>query len=199
MSHHSMRYRLFSLVAVASFGGLLLGGCVAAGGSEPGSEEVGEAQEAFGEAACTTVAADPKSAPNGAGVSVWSTSPNGTYNPAGCPNQWVAEFSRPNGFPYITHITWADTMSSTVCNAAHLVLTAWSRNDPDGGTGPWTQVGTTTILNGSWSNGQCSFPGATPFINGGSEKVRLAGSAYTQYMSGTKTYKKVSVGLQASF
>ncbi len=171
-------------------------GCaVDASGDPAGDETVAEVQYAYGEPGCETVTADPKTQP-GIGVTVYSSSPDASYGPATCPQQWVAEFTTQKG-PQGTHIQWNDTLPSNQfdCEHAYLLIGAYTANS----AGVWSYYGGESS-GATWNSGTstCSFSGGAGLYIPSSSKIRLAGQAQQCTSTSfcfTWTDKKVKVGL----
>jgi len=86
------------------------------------------------------------------------TSPNTSYNPSGCPNQYITHVSGTQGEPLSFYAQWhGTTLNETYCELASMALSAyggrWVVQNVNGTwyfTIQWTKFGT-TLQHGSWT------------------------------------------------
>lgn len=164
------RSYLLSVVTCA-----LLCACSAAGESDaPTGEEVGAKASALGEDACTTVPAPALGTTNnnigyyqiteGNCMGAWDfASPSYTYNPSGCPRQYIVQLYDDNARPfgesgvYRVEPVWvAGGLTSTTCAQSHLAITAWRQFSYLSTYWELPPIAQMTAT-GHWENGNCVF------------------------------------------
>lgn len=152
---------------------------------------------AIGEMACATTSI--ASATHGASVAMstapncgyaWdgSVSPNTSYDPVGCPHQYVTEVTGTYNKPLSFYWDWhGGTLDQTTCGMAHANLSAYGAfYNWFTGTTSWTKIGTSSV-HGQWVSGPwfsyCSWQydqGSGPLPSLGNHlyyKVRTAAQA----------------------
>ncbi len=158
---HRLAFACISIVgAVASFSGC---------GTDPATpEDVVSSTEAIGETSCTTVpipASQISVAPAGcSALTARVTSPDASYNPAGCANALIAQFNGSNYHPFLAGVTWlGQPLNASNCAAARFTVYGWDYTTPPGGPGGaappfWTAKGN-YVLTGVWSTTEnaCNF------------------------------------------
>jgi hypothetical protein len=117
---------------------------------------------AIGEMACATQAlTDPidgasvamTPAPNCGYAYDGSTSPNTSYDTAGCPHQYVTEVTGTSGEPLSFYWDWhGANLDQTLCATAHASLTAYGAYFSWPFSINWVKIGTTSV-HGVWQNG----------------------------------------------
>jgi hypothetical protein len=189
-SMKTMRYVLVGAMCVVS-GGLILAGCAV----ESGEEAVGEAQSAFGEAACgtDTTEFDHQFASTGWSCGEFSTTftSGTTYGHTDCAHGFICDFQHPQS-GLGAYANWADTLptTQTACNNSIILLDTYDHAG--------TQIGSQVAIGGTWGGTSCSFATASNGLLGSSSAWgRAVAQAFTCsdniFSCTTRTYHKVSV------
>ncbi|WP_437478951.1 hypothetical protein WME75_31580 [Sorangium sp. So ce1014] len=196
-------------IALATISALAVG-CVEGEPHGPGlsgdeSDAIGESQLALGEAACATVGLSSSGDQNGITRSTVGAqaSPDWTYNPVGCPYQYIVEYTNlptsPNqalrAYPRFLDGSHFDDITNEIdCERSHLLT----------GTYVWPTSTTTDptiythVQDGVWSGTSCSYDssGTLPRVDG-VHKIRVAARAYYCALAdGCSAYTRTSLRVE---
>lgn len=139
--------------------GLISLSCAASTETDDMGDNAAIGAQALTEMTCTTaIPGQTRSIERPGCTEIRSTSPDASYNPAGCSNAWLLHVDGTSSQYNYVHPEWADTpLTSANCSSARVSLHIWHRYKYARPEDAYWQFWESVHLKGVWRNGGCAF------------------------------------------